>query len=365
MRRSIQYVKLKHLNPSGYFPSGNPRFYYRPKGQMGIPMPDLPIDHPEFLKAYAKAAGVKPRRPVISGSVASAVFLYKSSDDFKALATGTRATRGRMLDELAELYGSAQVKGLRKEHVDKDLSRFAGHARNNHLKAWRGFGKWLHEHHGLPLDPTDGVKRSKVQKAEGHLPWQIEDIETYRRHWSFDTMERLALELIYWTGARVSDAIRLGPQNVDSDGWLVFTQQKTGGEVAIPFERELPEFAECFASDLKMLHRALAAQRERHLTFLHTQKGTSRSSKSVSQWFAAKTRAAGIYGKTAHGLRKARARALAEAGGTSPQIGAWTGHESLKEIEHYIRRFSKRKALSKTEKEPKVPTSVIKFQKSR
>ncbi|MDJ0631034.1 MAG: tyrosine-type recombinase/integrase [Rhodobacter sp.] len=125
--------------------------------------------------------------------------------------------------------------------------------------------------------------------------------------------------------------------------------------------RELPEFADCYADDLALLHAALDTRTERHLTWLHTQRGASRSAKSVSQWFAAKARQAGIVGKTAHDLRKARATALAESGATGTQIGAWTGHESLGEIERSTRKHDKRRALSKTEPEQKVPTQVIEF----
>ncbi len=39
----------------------------------------------------------------------------------------------------------------------------------------------------------------------------------------------------------------------------------------------------------------------------------------------------------AHGLRKAAARRLAEAGATSKQIAAVTGHKTLSEIERYTR----------------------------
>lgn len=363
MRRSIRTVKLKHLNPAGKFASGNIRYYYRPKGQKGIRMPDLPMDHPEFLAVYAKAAGVTPRAPAVSGGLAVAVQGYKKSDNWKiGLKLGTRNSRRPMLDEVAQTYGFASSKDLRKEHIEKDLSRFTGHPRNSHLKMWRGFCKWMVEHYNLDADPSDGIMRSKTPKSDGHIPWHQNQIAQYREYWAIGTMERLAFELIFWTGARISDAIRLGERNVDEDGWLSFVQQKTGGGVDIPFDRDLPDFAECYADDLAMLRQAINARNERHLTFLHTQAGASRSPKSASQWFAAKAREAGIKGRTAHGLRKSRAIALAEAQGTAPQIGAWTGHESLKEIERYIKKFDKRRALTKTETEQKVPTSPIKFQ---
>lgn len=92
----------------------------------------------------------------------------------------------------------------------------------------------------------------------------------------------------------------------------------------------------------------------RHLTWVTTQTGSSRSSKSATQWFAAAARAAGIKGKTGHGLRSTRAIKLSEAGATTHQIGAWTGHESLSEIEHYSKEANKRRLLSGPDQEQKL-----------
>lgn len=362
MRRGIRSVKLKHLNPSGTFASGNTRYYYRPKGQKGVAMPDLPMDHPAFLAAYAKAAGVTPRAPVMDGSLSAAVQLYKASDAFALLSAGTRSSRRPMLDQLAQKYGHGRRDGLSAKHIEKDLSRFTGHARNNHLKMWRGFCAWLVDHYRLGVNPSDGIKRSKTAKSDGHLPWSEGEIEKFREFWPIGTMERLAFELIHWTGARVSDVIRVGVGNIDSEGWMTFRQQKTGGEVAVPFNRALPDFAENFADDLEMLKKAIGARNERHLTFLHTQRGATRSPKSVSQWFAAKARKAGIEGRTAHGLRKSRAEALFEHGATMPQGQAWLGHTDPRMLNYYAQKYDKRRALTRTETEQKVPTSPIKFQ---
>jgi integrase len=40
---------------------------------------------------------------------------------------------------------------------------------------------------------------------------------------------------------------------------------------------------------------------------------------------------------SAHGLRKAAARRLAEEGCSAHEIAAWTGHLTLKEVERYTR----------------------------
>lgn len=195
----------------------------------------------------------------------------------------------------------------------------------------------------------------------GHVPWENEDVAAFRAYWRIGSVERLTFELIHWTGARVSDVIRLGEGNVDRDGWLSFRQVKTGGEVSIPFARALPDFADGMAADLATLHAAINARIERHLTYITTFNGAARSPKAVSQWFAEKARKAGITGKTAHGLRKTRAIALVEAEATHHQVGAWTGHESLKEIEHYAKKFNRRKSLtrSKGEQESSKPLDKV------
>jgi integrase len=263
------------------------------------------------------------------------------------------------LDEIRQNHGTGFVRDLQSKHVVAALQKFSGHARNNRLKVWRGFGKWLADTYEID-DPAEKVKKSPVRKTGGRLAWTDDEIETFRTYWAIGTSERLAFEVIYFTGARISDAVRLGQGNVDSEGWIDFSQQKTGGEVSIPFSRALPDFATGMQRDLDFLRTALDARLDKHITWITTAFGTSRSVKAAGQWFAAKARAAGIHDRTAHGLRKSRSRALAEAGGTSVQIGAWTGHESLSEIERYIRGLNKRKVLSSTETEQKVPTSKTK-----
>lgn len=76
MGRSAGTVRLKGLNASGRWPSGNVRYYYRPAGQKGIAMPDLPKDHPDFLAAYARARSATPMRSdkaVAHGSLSAAI----------------------------------------------------------------------------------------------------------------------------------------------------------------------------------------------------------------------------------------------------------------------------------------------------
>ena len=91
MRRTVRGgIKLKHLNASGRWRSGNVRYYFRPKGEKAVALPDLPPDHPKFLAAYAAAAGRSPTPIFSDGTIGKWVTDYMGSREFALLADATR-----------------------------------------------------------------------------------------------------------------------------------------------------------------------------------------------------------------------------------------------------------------------------------
>jgi len=83
--------------------------------------------------------------------------------------------------------------------------------------------------------------------------------------------------------------------------------------------------------------RYLYATKNEHLTFLTTARGGPFSSASFGNWFRDACEAAGLKGRTAHGLRKTAATRLADAGCTTKQIQAITGHATMREVERYTK----------------------------
>ena len=76
--------------------------------------------------------------------------------------------------------------------------------------------------------------------------------------------------------------------------------------------------------------------RNTDMTFLVTSQGEPFSAPGFGNWFREACDEAGLpKGCSAHGLRKAAARRLAEAGCTVHQIASITGHKTLKEVAHY------------------------------
>lgn len=313
-------------------------------------MPDAPMGSVEFLKAYTEAAGVEPVRPIIKGSLASAVSKYIASPHFTTMAPLTQGVRRRALARIQETAGSE--KALTPDIIRADLKNYHGHAQHTQLKMWRGFCKYLMHIDALKIDPSKDMVRAPVAKSDGHIPWTHDDIEMFRNHHALNTHPRMAFELLYYTGASMVDAVRLGPGSIRPGGWLSYRRSKTNTLVEIPFNRELPHFAQSFKRDLDLLHKAIAAQPDKHMTFIVTggfaNSGNpkSRAVKGASSWFSRQASAAGVQGKTAHGLRKSRDMEIAANNGSATAIMSWLGHSTLLEASRYIKMFDKRRALS-------------------
>ena len=86
------------------------------------------------------------------------------------------------------------------------------------------------------------------------------------------------------------------------------------------------------------LQRLLAIANRDHATILATACGERFSVKGFGRMIAAAIQEAGLPARCkAHGLRRAAARRLAEAGCSASEIAAITGHKTLAEVERYTR----------------------------
>jgi integrase len=168
-------------------------------------------------------------------------------------------------------------------------------------------------------NPTRDVCKIKVQSS-GHHSWIEAEIAHFEARWPIGSRERLALALLLYTGQRRGDVVRMGRQHI-SGGILTLRQEKTGAELAIPVHPALAAIIDATARD--------------HLTFLTTRLGGPFKPTPFSNWFREASDAAGLHHCSAHGLRKAAARRLAESGCTTHEIRSITGHASLQEVQLY------------------------------
>jgi integrase len=198
-------------------------------------------------------------------------------------------------------------------------------------------------------DPTRDVKAIR-SSSKGYHSWTEDEIAQFETQHLVGSRARLALALLLYTGQRRSDVVRMGRQHV-RDGMLQVIQDKGGAELQVPL---LPALADTIAATAD--HIAATAD---HLTFLVTEFGRPFTAAGFGNWFRDRCNEAGLRHCSAHGLRKAAARRLAEAGCTVHQIAAITGHASLREIARYTKAVDqKRLAVEAMDKVKKMRTST-------
>lgn len=312
---------------------GRTRRYYRRAGWPRVQLPG-DVGSPEFLAAY-QAAAERGRAPVgakrtQAGTINELCVLIYQSSEWADLAEGTRVARRALLERFRAEHGDKRVSHLDGPRVRAllDRKRDTPQAANNLLKTLRFLMKFAIERGVIDRDPTEGIKKRKSQNPEGHHTWTEEEVAQYEAHWPIGTRERLAFDLMLYTSVRRSDAVLLGPQHV-SAGRISILPQKTKTNpnptrVSLPMHRTL-------ARSIKATPIGLRA-------FIVTAAGKPFGAASFGNWFRDAVKATGLPDTCrAHGLRKASARRLAEAGATAHQIAAVTGHTTLAEVERYTR----------------------------
>lgn len=342
--RGIRLKRIKIVQRK----NGRAIYYRHPSGRF-IRLPNLPENHPEFIAAYAKAEDATPPRirRTAEGSLSHIAEAYKASAGWKALAPATRYSRARILDKILDKGGTVPVTKIQPKHIANDLADLEPHAARNRLKVWRGMMKFAKGRGLVEIDPAKPVEPPAAPIIGRHT-WTDAEIEQYRDAHQSGTQARMALELYLWSAARRADGLLLGRQHI-RDGMLRYTQGKTGAYVEIPVLDD-------FAAEMAQLPPG-------QMLFLETARGTPHSAKAFGAWFSNRCREAGLHGRCVlHGLRKARARIMAENGATPHMIGAWTGHKTLAEISHYSEKADRAKLAKEAAKLEQKSTP---FQKGR
>jgi integrase len=318
-------IKLPHVN-SFRNRHGTLVFYFRRRGCKGVRLRGVP-GSPEFMAAYA--AAIDSAEPIVIGAhrakvgtVAATVGLMLASVAFANLADGTQRLRRNILERFREAHGDKRIATIERKHVQAmvDAKAATPSAARNFLAVVRSLMQFAIEAGIRADDPTIGVKRVKI-KSDGFITWEEHHIAAFEARHPIGTMPRLAFELALGTGQRRSDLVKLGRQHVRGD-MIAVRQQKTSKPLMIPISNQLRAAIDAMPAD--------------RLTFITATRGEPYLPTSFSNWFRDRCREAGLpIGFSVHGLRKAVCRRLAEAGCTEKEIGAISGHKSLRMMQRY------------------------------
>jgi integrase len=296
-----------------------------PKARVGTL--EFADEYRHWLAGQPLEIGSKRTKP---GSLKALTVSYFNSVGFRSMKPITQGVYKNIINRFCEEAGTTGIKygdmptaAMRGEHVVKLMAK-----RADKPDSANGLRKVLRAmmHHAVEVgirkdDPTRDVKPIKV-KSDGFHSWTEDEIGQFQAKHPARSRARLAFALLLFTGQRRSDVVRMGWQHVQN-GFLHVKQQKTGVELDIPL---LP--------DLRVVLDELPRT---SLNFLVTEFGRPFSPAGFSNWFRDRCDEAGLRHCSAHGLRKAAARRLAEAGATVHEVAAWTGHASLREVQRYTK----------------------------
>lgn len=181
--------------------------------------------------------------------------------------------------------------------------------------------KWARQRGKTDLSPARDIEK---RKGGEHLPWP-EPILRAGLSAKDDTV-RLAVNLLYFTGQRISDVVKMRWNDIDA-GEMFVTQKKTKKDVSPPLT--------------KALAAEIARAPKRGMTILADEAGLPFAEVDIRKMLKAFTLDQGKE-CVPHGLRKNAVIALLEAGCTVAEVSAITG-QSFQVVERYATQVNRRR----------------------
>lgn len=284
----------------------------------------------DFIQRYdAAVEGHRTRGGVGSsrtkpGSVSLLAAKRYRSQDFLALEASTQRVYRGVIESFRQEHGDKPVHLMQRRHVQELLAAEADTpaAANNFRKRLIQLLDYAVALEWRTDNPARATKPYKIA-SEGFHTWTEAEIAKFIRVHPQGTEAHTVMTLMLYTGAARVDAVQLGPWNI-KDGRFQYRRQKTkksnGQLISIPLHPDLAAVLVTLAPDRP---------------FISTSRGTARSVGGLGNLTQRWTKDAELPACSSHGLRKACARRLAEAGATTNQIAAVTGHKSLALVQHY------------------------------
>lgn len=296
---------------------------------------------PEFIKSLGQA--VEQYRQRGKDDLSALIRLYENSSDFKKLADSTKSVARIIHKRIEREYGTLTKAALQERDIDgksrvrihflrwhDDLVDDGARGADNTLSHLQRILTWAEYRGEIGFNPLASFKRAYASNRADMI-WLPEHIERFAEAASLEI--RACLMLALHTGQRKSDLIKLTWKSFDGRG-IELRQGKGRGK------RKL--YIPCTAA----LRQFLNEHPKRGPLILTSPTGLAWSKSNLrDRWNETASRAK-IDDLHFHDLRGTAVTMLAEAGCTTPEIAAITGH-SMKTVDTILDRYlSRTKALA-------------------
>jgi integrase len=315
---------LRHKKAKGrdywYFDAGK-----GPDGKRDlIPLPH--IKDPSFGGALARAQATRKNRKNRQGilSLEGLIRLFEKSPEFRELSHSSKRSYAHYLAKADALMrskagDSPPARSLERQDIIALRDKLADTpgAANQAVRAMGALYAWAIDNEKVKGSPVERIRKFK---ATPHEPWPDALIELALR----DAQVGMAVALLYFTGQRINDAVKMSWRDIGDDSMAVYAQkQKRHIRVAI-----LPE-----------LQTMLDAQEKTSVTILTNANGQPWTQSGLRQKLQDWAKGKG-FKVVPHGLRKNAVNSLLEAGCTTAEVSGITD-QSFGTIEHYAKGVNK------------------------
>lgn len=288
-------------------------------------LPD--VRHRDFANALAAAKAQRTHGEKVNGTKTFdwLVRLFERSPEFKSKADNTQRLYTRHLayanEQFRNRHGhSAPLTQLTAEQMQIVRDKFAAEPgkANAIVKSVSALYAWAMKvgRRYVKDNIASGIDLFEMGEHEPWPEWLVVDALD-------DLAIRLPVALLYYTGQRIGDVVKMGRTHVIR-GALHVTQQKTDTSLRIPLHKNLAATIEADAP-------------KDALVFLLGDKGMPTTESGLRQRIQKWAKDKHKLHIVPHGLRKNAVNALLEAECSTAEVSAITG-QSLQMIEHYAKR---------------------------
>jgi site-specific recombinase XerD len=302
---------------------------------------------PEFDAEYRAALAGEAHAPIVGkstkGTLAWLLSQYRDSAAWGALSLATRRQRENIFHHVLKTAGHEPFTNITGKAIQSgiDRRRKTPSQARHFLNAMRHLFKWALAAEHVQVDPTANKSVANV-KGDGFEVWEDEEMARFQERWPYGTRERVAHDVLFYSGLRRGDAVVFGRQHI-KNGVARLTTEKTGERVIVPIESELEE--------------TLRIGPCGDLSFIAASDGKPLRKESFGNWFRDACRAAGVK-KSAHGLRKAGATRDVNRGWTEAELEAKYGWRGGRMASHYTRTMNRERLAIEASKRTATRTSI-------
>lgn len=290
-----------------------------------------PYGSADFIAAYEAAlTGAKgPRSIAKDGTVSWLIEQKLGSLSYRDMSDSRKRSMRGELDWLRKVAGDLPFARMDVRHIEALMAKKAGPAAANRVKKNLSmlFNYAIAKLNYKGSNPARAADTLKMN-PDGYHTWTAEEVDRFLECHGPGTKARLVVLLALNTGMARQDLARVGRQHVKA-GRIAYRRGKTSVAADLPI---LPELGEELAR----------IPADRLLFVTHGKHHSGYKPTTLGNWFRDRCREADVPGSL-HGLRKAGATKLADAGASDWEIASYLAHADTRESSTYTKKANRAK----------------------